>query len=150
MTAFGLVGCVDEQNPAASSTSTAPVAIGAAPDQAPLPAPEALASVVSALADTSVPAERKVDLVQYATVDDGPALSRFGQALKDSGFVPVTVAATDLKWSTIPGDVTASITIASPNPAVKPFAYPIEFSPVRDTWQLTQRSADQLLPMHGG
>jgi hypothetical protein len=147
--AFGLAGCVDEQPPATPSTSTTPAAVGAVPNQAPLPAPEALAGVISTLADTSVPAEQKVGLVQHATVDDEPALTKFGQALKDSGFVPVTVTADDLKWSTNPGNVTATVTIGSPNPAVKPFTYPLEFTPMRDTWQLTKRSADELLPLNG-
>jgi hypothetical protein len=147
--AFGLAGCVTEQNPATPSTSNTPAAVGAAPDQAGLPTPEALAGVIYTLADTSVPAEQKVGVVQYATVDDEPALARFGQALKDSGFVPVTVTAEDLKWSTSPGNVTATVTIASPNPAVQPFTYPLEFSPLHDTWQLTKRSADELLPLNG-
>ncbi|MDT5011089.1 MAG: hypothetical protein QOH57_2706 [Mycobacterium sp.] len=104
---------------------------------------------MSTLADTSVPGEQKVALVQYATAADGPALVQFGQALSDSGFAPTTVTATDLTWSTTPGNVTADITIASANPAVKPFTYPMEFSPWRDAWQLTRRSADQLLPLGG-
>jgi hypothetical protein len=123
--------------------------VGTVPGQAALPAPEALTSVISALADTSVPAEQKVDLVQFATVDDESTLTKFGQALKDNGYVPVTVSAADLKWSATPGNVTASITIASPNPTVNPFAYPMEFSPMHDTWQLTRKSADQLLPLGG-
>ena len=104
---------------------------------------------MSTLADISVPGEQKVGVVQYATADDEPALARFGQALKDSGFDPVTVTAADLAWSTTPGNVTADITIASGNTTVKPFTYPMEFSPLRDTWQLTQKSADQLLPLGG-
>lgn len=147
--AFGLGGCVVEQNPAASSSSPTSAAVGAAPDQAALPAPEALAGVLSTLADTSVPAEQKVAVVQYATVDDEASLTKFGNALRDSGFVPVNVVATDLKWSTTPGNVTATITISSPNQGVNPFAYPMEFSPEHDTWQLTQKSADQLLPLGG-
>lgn len=147
--AFGLAGCVDEQNPATPSTPNSPGVVDAPPNQAALPAPEVLEGVISTLADTSIPVEQKVGLVQYATVDDQLALIKFGAALKDTGFVPVTVAAADLKWSNTPGNVTASITIASPNQAVKPFTYPLEFSPLRDTWQLTKRSADELLPLNG-
>ena len=73
----------------------------------------------------------------------------FTSALSDSGYVPVTVTAADLTWSTTPGNVMADITIASADPAVKPFTYPMEFSPWRDAWQLTRRSADQLLPLGG-
>jgi hypothetical protein len=147
--AFGLVGCVDEHTPARPSSSTAPADAGGAPNQATLPAPEALALVVSTLGDTSVPGEQKVGLVQYATADDESTLVKFGQALKDSNYVPLTVTAADLKWSTTPGNVTASVTIASPSPGVNPFTYPMEFSPAHGAWQLTQKSADQLLPLGG-
>jgi hypothetical protein len=122
-------------------------AVGAAPNQAALPPPDALATVISTLADPSIPAEQKVALVQYGTVDDEPTLKNFGEALRDSGFVPATVKAADLEWSTTPGDVAASITITSPDDAVAPFTYPMEFTPGRDTWQLARRTADQLLPL---
>jgi hypothetical protein len=39
------------------------------------------------------------------------------------------------------------VTISTADPAVKPFTFPMEFSPMRDAWQLTRRTADQLLPM---
>jgi hypothetical protein len=146
--AFGLAGCVAERSPGTPSATT-PAAVGAPPRQAALPAPEALALVISTLGDTSVPGEQKVGLVQYATVDDESTLIKFGEALKDSGYVPLTVTATDLKWSAIPGNVSTSVTISSPNPAANPFTYPMEFSPARDAWQLTQKSADQLLPLGG-
>lgn len=147
--AFWLAGCADEQKPTASTASSTPAAVGASTVQAALPAPETLAGVMSTLADISVPGEQKVGAVQYATPEDETALTKFAQALKDSGFDPVTVTAADLAWSTTPGNVTADITIAAGNPAVKPFTYPMEFSPLRDAWQLTQKSADQLLPLGG-
>ena len=71
----------------------------AAPTVAPLPPVDQLTGVLYRLADTSIPAEQKVGLVQYATVDDQAALTNFGQALKASGFAPLTVAATDLTWA---------------------------------------------------
>jgi hypothetical protein len=109
-----------------------------------------LTGVLYRLADTSIPAEQKVGLVQYATVDDQPVLTNFGEALNANGFVPLNVAATDLAWSGQPGNVLANVTISTMNPAVKPFTFPMEFSPIRDAWQLTQRTADQLLPLVGG
>ncbi len=75
-----------------------------------------LAGVLSRLADTSIPAEQKVGLVQYATVDDQPVLGNFGEALEDSGFVPVVVTATDLTWSPQPGNVLANVTIGHCGP----------------------------------
>jgi hypothetical protein len=118
-----------------------------APTAAPLPPPDQLTSVLYRLADTSIPAEQKVPLVQFATAEDEAALANYGEALKASGFDPVTVDAADLAWSSEPGHVTANVTIGSPNPQVKPFAFPMEFAPVRDTWQLSKRTADQLLPL---
>nr|MDP9167895.1 hypothetical protein [Actinomycetota bacterium] len=119
--------------------------IQAMPTVAPLPPAEQLTGVLYRLADTSVPAEQKVGLVQYATADDQAALANFGQALAASGFTPVTVDASGLQWSGEPGHVVASVTIGSPNPEVQPFTFPMEFAPIRDTWQLSKRTADQLL-----
>lgn len=118
-----------------------------APTVAPLPPVDQLTGVIYQLADPSIPAERKIGLVQYATPDDEAALTNFAQALKDGGFDPVTVDATDLRWAGDPGHVIASVTIGSPNPNVQPFTFPIEFAPIRDTWQLSRRSAEQLLPL---
>lgn len=119
------------------------------PTVAPLPPPDQLTGVLYQLADTSIPAERKVALVQFATTDDEPALKNFGEALAASGFSPLTVDATDLRWSGEPGHVIASVTIGSPNPQVRPFTFPMEFAPIRNSWQLSRRTADQLLPLVG-
>jgi hypothetical protein len=119
------------------------------PTVAPLPPVDQLTGVLYRLADTSIPAEQKVGLVQYATVDDEAALTNFGEALKASGFTPLTVDATNLQW-TGPGHVVADVTIGSSNPTVHPFTYPMDFAPIRDTWQLSRRTADQLLPMVPG
>jgi hypothetical protein len=146
--ALVVAGCAQTPAPAASP-SRQPSTAAAAPSAAPLPSPDALASVLYRLADTSIPVEQKVGLVQYATVDDQPVLTNFGEALKANGYVPLNVAATDLAWSAQPGNVLANVTLSAADPAVKPFTYPMEFSPIRDTWQLTQRTADQLLPLAG-
>jgi hypothetical protein len=143
--AFGVAGCAQPPPPVASSSHHPSTVI--APPATPLPSPDVLTTVLSRLADTSVPAEQKVVLVQYATVDDQPALTNFGEALKANGFSQLNVAATDLAWSAQPGNVTANVTISTADPAVKPFTFPMEFSPMRDAWQLTRRTADQLLPM---
>ncbi|WP_051574982.1 hypothetical protein [Mycobacterium sp. URHB0044] len=147
MAALGVAGCSQTPPPAPSASRTTNVA--ASPAAAPLPAPEALADVLYRLADTSVPAEAKVGLVQYGTVDDEPVLANFGEALKANGFAPLNVAAADLAWAGQPGNVLANVTISTPNPAVQPFGFPMEFTPLRDSWQLTRRSADQLLPLVG-
>lgn len=147
--ALGLSGCADETLPVAPSSvrPTLDTSRPTVPAAAPLPSPDVLTGVLYRLADTSVPAEQKIALVQFATVDDQPALSNFGEALKASGFDPLTVQATDLVWAGDPGHVTANVTMGSPDPRVKPFTYPMEFSPIRDSWQLARRSADQLLPL---
>jgi hypothetical protein len=114
---------------------------------APLPAPDALTGVLFRLADTSIPAEQKLGLVQFSTADDVAALGNFGQALRDSGFRALTIQATDLSWASTPGNVSATVTIGTSDDPAKTFTYPMEFSPVRDTWQLTRRTADQLLQL---
>jgi hypothetical protein len=146
--ALGLVGC-SQTPPAVNHEPSRTTGVPAPPAAAPLPSPDALTGALYRLADTSIPAEQKVGLVQYATVDDEPVLTNFGEALKANGFVPLNVAATDLAWSGQPGNVLANVTISTTNPAVKPFTFPMEFSPIRDAWQLTQRTADQLLPLVG-
>jgi hypothetical protein len=147
--AIGLAGCSGEPRsaPPPSQPPALETSLPPAPAGAPLPPADQLTSVLDRLADTSIPADQKVALVQYATADDEAALANFGEALKASGFDPLTVDAAVLAWSSEPGDVTANVTIGSPNPQVKPFTYPMEFTPVRDTWQLSKRSADQLLPL---
>jgi hypothetical protein len=146
--AFGLSGCGDDGR-SAQPASPAPrtTAAEAAPPVAPLPAPEALADVLYQLADPSIPVQRKIGLLQYGTVADEPALQNFGEALAANGFAPLTVTVTDLAWAGQPGDVVANVTIGSTAPAARPFTYPLQFSPLRDTWQLTRRTADQLLPL---
>jgi hypothetical protein len=149
--ALWLGGCAAER-PAAGPQSPRPTTgtmRPAMPTVAPLPAVDQLTGVLYRLADTSIPAEQKVALVQYATVDEVPALRNFGEALVASGFTPLTVDAADLRWGGDPGHVIASVTIGSPNPQVRPFTFPMEFAPIRSEWQLSKRTADQLLPLVG-
>ena len=146
--ALGLSGCSsnDPPTPIPSPRATAGTTGLLPPQAAPLPAPDVLTAVLYRLVDTSIPADQKLALVQYATADDAAVLGNFGQALTDGGFRALTIQATDLAWSSQPGSVTAVVTIASADPA-KTFIYPMEFTPIRDTWQLTRRTADQLLQL---
>jgi hypothetical protein len=150
VTALGLGGCGSDDPPAQiSSARVTPGIAGAttSPTAAPLPAPEALTGVLYRLADTSIPAEQKLGLVQYATAEDQAALANFGQALADGGFRGLTVEATDLTWSGTPNDVIATVTLGAADDPAKRFTFPMEFSPIGDNWQLTRRTADQLLQL---
>ncbi len=85
-----------------------------APPTAPLPAPEALTGVLDRLADVSVPGADKVVLVEQGTADDAAALDKFGRALADNGFTPLTFEATDLAWSqTEPANVVATVKVTA-------------------------------------
>ncbi len=101
------------------------------------------------LADPDVPGADKVGLVEYATADDAAALDRFGRALRDGGFTPLTIEARDLTWAqSHPGNVAATIVITSANrPSGSDFTYPMEFTPLRNTWQLTRQTTDLLLQL---
>jgi hypothetical protein len=149
--AFGLSGCADTGVPSAAPTTSRAQATtsapAAGPDVAPLPAPETLTRVLSTLADRAVPPGQKIGLIQYGTADDEPVLQNFADALAANGYDPLTVQAADLAWAAQPGNVTATMTLSAADPAIPPFAYPMEFSPMRAAWQLTRRTADQLLPL---
>jgi uncharacterized lipoprotein YbaY len=145
--ALGLSGCSSDNAHAPPPSQHATSSVVPVPAAAPLPAPDALTGVLYQLADTSIPAEQKLGLVQYSTADDVAALGNFGEALKDGGFRSLTVQATDLSWASTPGNVTASVTIGTADDPAKTFTFPMDFSPVRDTWQLTRRTADQLLQL---
>lgn len=122
-----------------------------APPTAPLPAPEALTGVLDRLADVNVPGADKVVLVEQGTADDAAALDKFGRALADNGFVPLTFEATDLAWSqTEPKNVVATIKVASGGENARDFSFPMEFTPHGDGWQLTRHTADLLLVMGAG
>jgi hypothetical protein len=104
--------------------------------------------VLYRLSDPAVPGADKVGLIEYATADDAAALDRFGRALADGGALPLTIEATDLRWSeSEPGNVLANVTVATANPQAGKFTYPMEFTPVRDAWQLNRKTADLLLEL---
>ena len=147
VTAFGVSGCGSDQPPVppASDRVHAMTPSTTAPDAAPLPPAEALTGVLYQLADTSIPPERKLALVQYATPDDQVALGNFGQALADGGFRDPTIEATDVLWAPTPGNVQASVRIAPAADPARVFTFPMEFCPLREGWQLTRETADQLL-----
>jgi hypothetical protein len=143
--------CGNDTHPAAqeSSTSTTPSsAIAAPPPEAPLPAPEALTDVLYKLADTSIPGDQKVPLVEGATNDDAQKIDKFGKALADSGYNPLGFTAINIGWATNPpGNVTADVTVHSQNPAMtNGFTFPMEFKPLAGGgWQLSRTTADILL-----
>ena len=126
---------------------TAPVAPSPAAD--PLPSPTALTDVMARLADPNIPGSEKVGLVEHATADDAAALDRFGRALRDGGYMPLSFEATDLTWSqSHQGNVVANVVIKTANrQAGRDFAFPMEFSPTHGSWQLTRQTADMLLQL---
>jgi uncharacterized lipoprotein YbaY len=134
-------------SPAPSDPPSTTTVVAAAPPSAPLTPPTALTDVLYRLADPSIPGADKVGLVQYATADDAAALDRFGQALNDGGFTPVTFDATELAFSqSNPNNVVATITVSTANQQ-GPFVFPMEFNPVGNGWQLTRKTADMLLQL---
>ena len=147
--AFGLTGCGSDQPaatpPPASSSSLAGTAV-APPSAAPLPAPEALTDVLNRLADVAVPGEARAGLIQESGPGDAAALDRFGKALADNGFLPLTFQARDVAWSsTRTGDVMATVVVTTPNPEAGEFSFPMEFTPQGQGWQLTRDTANLLL-----
>jgi hypothetical protein len=145
VTAFGVSGCGSDEPPPPPVSERAQSTTPPSPATAPLPPPEQLAAVLSQLADTSIPPERKLSLVQYATPEDQDTLANFGQALSDGGFRDLAVEATDLAWASTPGNVDATVRLIPAGDAARAFTFPMEFSPLRDGWQLTRQTADQLL-----
>ena len=135
--------------PAATTPSSAPVA--APPPAAPLPPPSALTDVLFRLADPAVPGADKVGLVEHATAGDAAALDRFGRALQDGGFTPLTFEARDVTWAPVtPGNVVSTVVVKAPNrQSGGDFTFPMEFTPVRGSWQLTRQTADLLLELGG-
>lgn len=150
--ALGLSGCSGgTESGSASASPTGPamstnvVALPAEP--APLPEAAALTDVIYQLADPVVPGANKLGLVEGATADSAATLDKFAQALKDGGFTPLTVAATDIAWSgKDPGNAVATVNITSSNPGAGPgFSFPMEFKPGQGGWQLSEQTADMLL-----
>lgn len=136
--------------PALSTTST-PAGAALPADPGPLPPPGALSDVMTRLADPAVPGADKLPLVQNTVPADAPALDRFAGALRDNGFNPVTVSASEIRWSdSHPGDVLAIVKITGGKPGppgVGPgeFSFPMEFTRAGAGWQLTRETAEELL-----
>lgn len=149
--ALALSGCSnhDESKPASGPVAPQSSAVAIAPSDpgAALPAPEALADVIYRLADPAVKGSDKLALVENTTPDDAVTMDRFASALHDGGFTPLTVTATDLRWSDrAPGDALATVKITTTNPAnPSGFTFPMEFRPHDGGWQLSRETADMLL-----
>jgi hypothetical protein len=147
--ALGISGCAGgDRSPLSAPRAPEPPALAAPPaDAGPLPAPEALADVVYRLADTAVPGADKLTLVHNTAPADIAALDAFGTALRDNGFTPITVTATDVRWSdTRPEHVLSTITITTADQDDPgEFAFPMEFQPAAGGWRLTRETADLLL-----
>ena len=134
------------------SVSPPPTTVTASRYLGPLPAPEALTDVMYRLADVAVPGSDKLQLIQNASPSEAAALDNFAAALRDGGFTPVTVTATEIRWSDAdPGDTLATIKVTTTNPGkTNPgnpgeFTFPMEFRPAGGGWQLTRETADMLL-----
>jgi hypothetical protein len=147
---LGLPGCSnDEDNAslqtAAPSTSASPSAV-AAPQVAPLPAPDALAGVLYRLADAAVPGPQKLNLVEGATPESAAVFDQFANALINGGYTPVKFDVREINWSDRdPADVVANVDISSSNSHGPRFAFPMAFKPYQGGWQLSARTADVLL-----
>lgn len=102
---------------------------------------------MSRLADPAIPGVGKLNLVQGAATPDAAALDRFAGALRDTGFTPVTVSASEIRWSdNHPGDVLATIKVVGPAGVGNgEFSFPMEFRRAATGWQLTRDTAEQLL-----
>ena len=149
---FGLAGCWHREPkvPLASSPSPVPVAsspvVQAPPKSptAPLPPPEALTAVLNRLADPQVLAGKKLGLVEGATPDNVVTLDKFTNALRDNGYLPLTLVAKDVAWSEAnPSNVRSTVTITTAK-GVK-FTFPMEFTPNQGAWQLSLRTAEMLM-----
>ena len=104
--------------------------------------------MLNRLSDPAVPGADKVGLVEGAAADDAAELDKFGRALADSGALPLTFDATALKWSeSEAGNVVATVNVITANKPPGKFSFPMEFTPVRDTWQLTRKTAHLLLEL---
>jgi hypothetical protein len=152
--AFGLCGCGSDKPPApapSSAVSSAPAAPAYPPPPAPLPPPSALTDVLYRLADPAVPGGQKLTLIADAGPGDAAALDRFGKALADNGYHPMTFDAADLAWASS-GDAAVDDVVATVIARTPPgrtggdFTFPMEFARTPDGgWQLTRDSADMLL-----
>lgn len=116
----------------------------AAPQALPQPAP--LLDVLTRISDPAIPGRDKLNLVEGATDSDATALDAFTTALRDNQLAPLTFSVTGIVASDRePGLVSADVTITPSGPDAAPFAFPMEFRGVDNTWQLSRHTADLLL-----
>jgi hypothetical protein len=148
--ALSLSGCSEHPEPKStqspfeqSSTALAPPE----PTAAALPTPDALTDVLYRLADPAVKGTDKLQLVESTTPDDAASIDKFASALRDGGFTPLALTATEIRWSDRqPGDALASIDIATPDPGNQgKFTLPMEFHQDKGAWQLSRDTANMLL-----
>lgn len=145
---LALAGCshreaptLPAEPPTSSVTTSTAVPHGAVP-----PAPDALADVLYRLADPAVPGVEKVGLIEGATPVDSGNVDRFAAALRDGAYLPLTFDVADVGWSDRnPGNATANVNVTTRNPDAGEFAFPMEFTPRGDGWQLAQQTAELLL-----
>ncbi|UVO12279.1 hypothetical protein NM962_20785 [Mycobacterium sp. SVM_VP21] len=144
---LAMSGCAGHQP--AEPVAEVPVTSTTVPVQAPssaLPAPEALTDVLYRLSDPEVPGADKLALIEGAKPADAATIDKFATALKDGGYLPLNLEAAGLGWSDrSPGNVTADVTVNTANPATGTFFFPMEFTPNRGDWQLSQATAKSLL-----
>ncbi len=150
--ALGLGACsadTEQKHPEAATATSAtapPVQEPPGPPGAPLPPPEALSDVMNRIADANIPGAEKDGLIESGTQADATAMDKFGQALIQNGYAPATFEARDLRWvQDPPGTVSALISLKTDNPQAGDFSFPMEFVFVDNSWQLTRRTADELL-----
>ncbi len=98
---LGLPGCSSDEDDAsptsAQASTSASMGPTAAPQAAPLPPPQALAGVLSRLADASVPGPQKLNLVEGATPESAGVFDQFANALINGGFAPVKFDVRDVE-----------------------------------------------------
>jgi len=150
--ALGLGACSADsgQKPAQPAGDTASAATSVqtppGPPVDPLPPPTALSDVLNRIADANVPGTDKVGLIESGTPGDAAAMDKFGQALIQNGYAPATFEARDLRWvQESPDTVTAVVSLKTDNPQAGDFTFPMDFVFVDNTWQLTRKTADELL-----
>jgi hypothetical protein len=147
--AIAVSGCLYSHSisaPTATLSTTVTPSAAAAPTTAPLPPPEALTEVLYRLADPALPGLAKLHLVEGSRPDDAPVFDKFAGALLNGGFAPPTFTVRDIAWSDRdPSDVTATVNVTGPDPAVSAFTFPMEFKPHEGGWQLSQQTAAELL-----
>ena len=101
------------------------------------------------MSDPAVPGADKITLIQNSAAPDARILDSFAAALRDTGYLPLTVTARDPRWSDArPGDVLATLTLTGPkagNDSPPTFSIPMEFAPAGPGWQLTRDTAQSLL-----